>query len=79
MADRFRSFLEDMAFEIKSVDADVAMEAARIRGKYPGFKTCDALQIASAVAADADTFYTNDHQLLQYDEEGITVVNFSEI
>lgn len=74
MVDKFMAFLKDMVFEIKSVDEDVAMEAARIRGQYTAFKTCDALQIASAVVAGADKFYTNDKQLLQCQDYGLKVI-----
>ena len=73
MADRFVTFLQDAMFEIKVVDAEVSMEAAKIRGTYPYFKALDALQLASAIVAGADIFYTNDKQLLQFKHNHLIV------
>jgi len=64
--EKFVDFLHDYDFELHRVDEETAMIAARVRAKYPAFKQMDALQIASAIAAKADVFYTNDKQLIQF-------------
>ena len=71
---KFNSFLKDFMFEIKNIDVEVSIEAAKIRAEYPSFKPMDSLQIASAKVAGADTFCTNDKQLLQYENESIKVI-----
>ena len=64
----FRYFLKTLMFEVVSVDDVIALKAAEIRAKYQFFKPMDALQLATAFVAGADVFYTNDKQLLQYQE-----------
>lgn len=52
----------------------IAREAARIRFEY-NFQLPDALQIASAIAADCDVFLTNDTQLKRVTELRVLVVS----
>ena len=52
----------------------IAREAARIRFEY-NFQLPDALQIASAIAADCDAFLTNDTQLTRVTELRVLVVS----
>lgn len=47
---------------ILPVSADIAQEAARIRAAT-GVRLPDAVQLASAIAAGADAFLTNDRRL----------------
>lgn len=47
---------------IVEVSVPIAIEAARLRVRY-GFKTPDALHLASAIAARADVFVTTDKTL----------------
>jgi predicted nucleic acid-binding protein len=61
-------------FEIKSADREVAVEAAKIRSQYPSFKQMDSLQIACAKVSGASVFYTNDKQLLQYQNDKLKVL-----
>ncbi len=49
-------------FQLKPVDQHVAEKGAEIRARY-GFRTPDALQIATALTNGADAFVTNDHRL----------------
>ncbi|WP_044916994.1 type II toxin-antitoxin system VapC family toxin [Butyrivibrio sp. WCE2006] len=77
--DKFNKFLTDLMFEVKNVDREVAVEAARIRAEYPSFKQMDSLQIASANVAGADIFYTNDKQLLQFKDDGMKVIKLETI
>lgn len=71
----FKDLIYDYKFEVISVDWEVAEEAARIRGRYKGFKTMDALQLASAKLSGCDIFISNDKQLKQYDEVKVFIVD----
>ena len=64
----FRNFLRTLMFDVVPVNDVVAIKAAEIRSKYQFFKPMDALQLATAFVSNADIFYTNDKQLLQYKE-----------
>ena len=59
-------FINESQVKIIHTSKNIALNAARIRAEYKGFKAMDALQIASAIAAKADVFYTNDKQLIQF-------------
>lgn len=71
----FRDMISDYGFEVVSIDWDVAEEAARIRGKYKGFKTMDSLQLAAAKISGCDLFISNDKQLKQYEEVEVLIVD----
>ena len=79
MVTRFRQFLRNCDFEIHLIHEETALTAAKIRADYPAFKQMDALQLASAIVAEADVFYTNDKQLLQFSHERMKVVGFEEM
>ena len=64
----FRYFLKALKFEVVSVNDVIALKAAEIRTKYQFFKPMDALQLSTAVNSGANEFYTNDKQLLQFQE-----------
>ncbi len=55
---------------IIDITLPIAIKAAEIRQEY-GFKTPDALHLATAKLMNAKTFYTNDKKLLKY--KGIKV------
>lgn len=57
LAKRYRAVLE--AWQVVDFTADVAESAARMRGKY-GLKLPDAIQVASALAINADALVTHD-------------------
>ena len=76
MVTRFRQFLRQCDFEIHWIQEETAYTAAKIRADYPAFKQMDALQLASAITAEADVFYTNDKQLFQFSHERMKVVGF---
>ena len=44
----FYAFVNGMDIEIKSIDRAIADKAAQIRAEYKGFKSMDALQLATA-------------------------------
>ena len=64
----FQRFLNALMFEVIPVNDVIAFKAAEIRSHYESFKQMDALQIATAVVSGANVFYTNDKQLLQFQE-----------
>ena len=71
---QYRLFLERLlAFPPFPITERVADQAATIRAEY-GFKAPDALQLATALVAGADVFYTNDKQLKQFSELNILLV-----
>ena len=64
----FQRFLNALMVEVVPVNDVIAFKAAEIRNRYSSFKQMDALQIATAVISGANVFYTNDKQLLQFQE-----------
>lgn len=66
--DNFKRFIKYMNIEVVDIDAVIAEQGAKIRGRYKNFKAMDALQIAAAVAKQCDIFFTNDKQLRQEKE-----------
>lgn len=68
LVDNFKKFIAYMGIEVVEVDANIAEQGAKIRGKYKNFKAMDALQIAAAIASGCDMFFTNDKQLRQEKE-----------
>lgn len=56
LARRYRAALE--AWQLVALDADIAESAARLRGQY-GLKLPDAIQLASALAINADALVTH--------------------
>lgn len=57
LARRYRSVLD--AWQVVDFTSDIAESAARLRGQY-GLKLPDAIQLASALAIDADALVTHD-------------------
>jgi predicted nucleic acid-binding protein len=57
LAKRYRAVLE--AWKVVDLTCDIAESAARLRGKY-GLKLPDAIQVASALAINADALVTHD-------------------
>ncbi len=69
-------FLRTPNLTILDVGQDIAMEAAKIRRKY-GFRTPDAIQLATAKLSRAKAYITNDERLKSY--KGLKVILLSEI
>lgn len=61
---------------IIDVNQDIALEAAKIRRKY-GFRTPDAIQLATAKLSRAKAYITNDGRLKKY--KGLKIILLSEI
>lgn len=57
LAKRYRNVLE--SWQVVDLSSDIAESAARLRGKY-GLKLPDAIQLASALAINADALVTHD-------------------
>src|SRR5260370_41371462 len=57
LARRYRSILE--SWQVIDMDADIAESAARVRGLFR-LKLADAVQVASAIAINADALVTHD-------------------
>jgi predicted nucleic acid-binding protein len=57
LARRYRSILE--SWQVIDMDADIAESAARMRGLFR-LKLADAVQVASAIAINADALVTHD-------------------
>ena len=70
----FYSFFADMDIKIVDIDRKIAEKAAWIRGRYPFFKTMDALQLATACMTNCDLFLTNDKQLKQFNQINSLIV-----
>lgn len=73
----FDILISGFNFDVIPIDERIARMAAKIRGKYAGFKLMDALQLAVATLNGCDAFITNDIQLRQYD--GLNVVIIEEL
>jgi predicted nucleic acid-binding protein len=77
LADAYRRALTlSTNLELVPMDEAVAELAADIRAKY-GFKTPDAIHLATAVRAKADAFLTNDEQLRAF--AGVRVVTVAQL
>ena len=58
-----RFFQKTPNLTVVPFDWEVALQAAELRRKYKPLKTPDAVQIATAIVAQADMFITNDDRL----------------
>ncbi|MDE2780172.1 MAG: PIN domain-containing protein [Chloroflexota bacterium] len=64
LAERYRRVLSPVGgIEVNSITGQIAEEAAQIRATYRRIRTPDAIQMATAVAAGAHYFLTNDKAL----------------
>ena len=70
----FKEMISDYMFDVISVDWDIAEEAARIRGKHSGYKTMDALQLATAKLSGCSIFLSNDKQLEGYSDVSVLTI-----
>ena len=74
MIDIFTDFIRTCGFEIRSVDREAALCAAKIRGMFPSIKSLDAIHLACAKVSGADYFCTNDLKLLQYSDPDLKII-----
>lgn len=73
-------FINESQVKIIHTSKNIALNAARIRAEYKGFKAMDSLQIATAMESGCDLFLTNDKQLKQFGEmKCATVDDMTEI
>ena len=61
LVDQYKTILTGQ-LEMVPIDEAVSVEAARLRAKY-GFRTPDAIQLASVIIRKGDVFITNDRRL----------------
>ncbi len=66
--DQFERLIRTLGMCVMDIDRNIAKKAAWIRAEYKGFKSMDALQIATACITGCDLFLTNDKQLRQFRE-----------
>lgn len=66
-------FWETPNLVVHAVDQEIASKVAKIRRKY-GFRTPDAIHLATAVVYKADVFITNDKRLKKFDEMAVALV-----
>lgn len=75
LADRFLEFLRfGKNIGLLEISEEIADRAGRLRGKYPGLKTIDAIQIAAGIDVDADAFLTNDKGLRKITETRVVIL-----
>ena len=67
------SFLDKLDIKWQEISYNVLIEAANLKRQHPELKLVDALHIASAIIAFAETFFSNDQdlQLLKISELNI--------
>jgi len=66
LALKYRALLSDLLSDpLISLSEPIADRAARYRAEY-GYKTPDAVQLATAVEHGYDIFYTNDRRLIGF-------------
>ena len=76
LASEYRRVLLNHAHvETRTLDADVAEQAAQLRAKYRLKKAPDAIQLATAKLAGVDVFFTNDRALKGVTEVSVVLVS----
>ena len=66
--------LHSRNFELISIDAEIAEQAAALRSRY-NLRTPDALQIAASLSAGCEAFLTNDKQLKRVEDLAVLVLD----
>lgn len=76
LANEYKSILsQNTNLALYPVDRDIAERGAEIRARYQGFRTPDAIQLATAVQQGADAFITNDKHLKQFRDVEVLVLD----
>ena len=68
-------FLSDFNFQIIEPNRAITKNAARLRSKYQGLKSMDAIHLATSLYYGCDVFLTNDCQLKQVAEANVLLVD----
>jgi predicted nucleic acid-binding protein len=71
---QFNDFLSILKITSISINEEIALEAAKLRGKYKSLKGMDSLQVASAIKGGCNKFISNDRKLKQITEINIELV-----
>ncbi|MEI6610018.1 MAG: PIN domain-containing protein [Deltaproteobacteria bacterium] len=75
LAEKFKTYLKNGPnLTLLPITEIIGESAGVLRGKYPHLKTVDAVQIATALDAEADAFLTNDKKLSGIKEIKILVL-----
>ena len=61
-------FLRSLDVQVLQINREIAEIAVKLRAKYAGIKTADAIQLAASLHVNCDIFLSNDKQLLQVKE-----------
>jgi predicted nucleic acid-binding protein len=69
----YDEFFQNAVAEIIPLTREVIDRATEIRARY-GFRTPDAIHLATAVVSGCDAFLTNDHRLDRFSDIAIEVV-----
>jgi len=75
LAQKYRDLLiGSRGFSLFPLDRRIAEDGAGIRARY-GFRTPDAIQLATAIRHGADAFLTNDAKLKSFDQLEVLVLD----
>jgi len=75
LADQYLAFVGTFPnLGLREIDQNVAIRAAKLRARY-GFKTPDALFLATAMEEKAEAFITNDVRLQKMEDIEIMLLN----
>lgn len=74
LIESFEDFLTDLNITVVPVNYKIAIEAAKLRGKYRSLKGMDSLQLSSAITSSCDKFISNDRKLKQISEISIELI-----
>jgi predicted nucleic acid-binding protein len=75
LAEKFKTYLKNgQNLTLLPITEIIGESGGVLRGKYPHLKTVDAVQIATALDAEADAFLTNDKSLSGIKEIKIIVL-----
>ncbi len=76
LVEQFKTYLKNGPnLTMLPITETIGENAGILRGKYPHLKTVDAVQIATALYAEADVFLTNDKKLSGIKEIKILVLS----
>jgi len=76
LTEKFKTYLKNgQNLTLLPITEIIGETAGVLRGKYPHLKTIDAIQIATALDAEADAFLTNDKKLSGIKEIKIIVLS----